>query len=688
MPKTYSLNDLGVTADDLIMLDASGYRFDETDNISEEKRDEILNKLYDLKHKEQQKPSEERKAPEIEPATDEQLKDMNYRLGKGEHLSAQEVASAVARGGIVSKAMRAEIKNTITDFANTDNANKEDATAVSYLLDEINGKHATEKSNAHSVHEYRKQFDGNDEVLDLAAKKLENATKAPSAAIYSKEDLDALLKQGEIYLKKPEEIEGREVLEKAVSNYKEVHQELFAQHLGQVSSLIKDYAEGRATIAPDAIESMEKVLDTYGREYSKGTISKDMSYDITQDAANAHQQLAHDKKVFAQAPVKAEIKEEPTNEVQQPVTTEEKDDKKDVRQAVRNAHKKAGKDRTVEDWKLLYAQIDNNPNLVTEKDKEKARKRLDEDFERTANKGVKKAFDEEKKKEVEAQKPVETQENNPQEQKKEQKDTPVTPLVAPVIIDTDNVHDASQQSTEKPQEQKKEKKKGFWGKVVDWGKRNLKKVAIGGAILAASLFGAKSCNGNQQQDNNGSKDKQEVVAPTSPQQGEKIVVTDKESYDIEMAHQYCKRMGYQTQESEGNIDARFFRDRMTYEVNKNRVAGHLGIDTLSIDQQMAILATVRGNTPANAPVIDAILNGREPGEDAGYNVATLAKLRKETSKFTVRAEDGTIQYTNPEKFTKQTGSQSASVSKDTINKKGTELGFTAAHHSNYRGGME
>ena len=39
MAKTYSLNDMGVTADDLIMLDTAGISFDETDNISEEKRD-------------------------------------------------------------------------------------------------------------------------------------------------------------------------------------------------------------------------------------------------------------------------------------------------------------------------------------------------------------------------------------------------------------------------------------------------------------------------------------------------------------------------------------------------------------------------------------------------------------------------------------------------------------------------
>ena len=130
MARTYSLNDLGVTADDLILLDASGYSFDETDNISEEKRDEILSRLYDLKQKAkenapQEAPSGERKTPEIPAATDEQLKDMNYRLKHGEHLSAQEVASAVARGGIVSKDMRAEIKNAIVSFTNADNVSEE-----------------------------------------------------------------------------------------------------------------------------------------------------------------------------------------------------------------------------------------------------------------------------------------------------------------------------------------------------------------------------------------------------------------------------------------------------------------------------------------------------------------------------------------------------------------------------------
>ena len=100
----------------------------------------------------------------------------------------------------------------------------------------------------------------------------------------------------------------------------------------------------------------------------------------------------------------------------------------------------------------------------------------------------------------------------------------------------------------------------------------------------------------------------------------------------------------------------------------------MGIDKLSTDEQMAILATVRGNTPDKAPMIDAIIKGTET------NVAKIAKsgISKETEKFLVKRENGTIQYKDPEQFTKQTGTQSIEVSKDKIAEKGKTLGYHAA----------
>ena len=274
MAKTYSLNDMGVTADDLIMLNAAGISFDETDNISEEKRDEILSELYKLK----QKAKENTKAPEdknkeIEPATAEQIRDMNRRLKNGEHLSANEVASAVAAGGIVSKDMRAEIKNTVVNFANSENADQEDARAVAYLLDELDGKHVDDQKNRHSVEEYKKQFNDNPEILEAASKKLEAVNNAPTTAAktYSKEDIDGMMKAADVYLKAPDEVDNHEILEKANPKYKETHAQLFEDQLKEIQDVIRDYGEGKADISPEAAESMQKLINLVSEDVVEQT---------------------------------------------------------------------------------------------------------------------------------------------------------------------------------------------------------------------------------------------------------------------------------------------------------------------------------------------------------------------------------------------------------------------------------
>ena len=97
----------------------------------------------------------------------------------------------------------------------------------------------------------------------------------------------------------------------------------------------------------------------------------------------------------------------------------------------------------------------------------------------------------------------------------------------------------------------------------------------------------------------------------------------------------------------------------------------MGIDTLSGEEEMAILATVRGNTPDNAPVIDAVINGRNA------NIVSVKKLEKETAKFVVKQENGTIQYRNPEEFTKQTGTQSIEVSRERLEQQANSVGLIA-----------
>lgn len=713
MAKTYSLNDLGVTADDLILLDASGYDFDETDNISEEKRDEILNRLYDLKQKAKENASKEVPATDysaqVEAATPEQAKQMKYELKNGEQLDLQDVASIVKSEQIVSKELRAEMKRVIVEAANADHLAKEDVASLGYLLDEINGKHAEERGNAHSVHEYRKQFDDNPEVLEAAARKLETAN------VYNSEELEALLRQGEIYLKKPEEI-----LENPDAGRRDNHQQLFENHVHEVETLIKGYAAGRVSIEPDAMESMEKLLDAYGKDYVRGTASSDklkngVSYDITQEACDAQQRLAHERveaKKNKDAPVEEKVE----------VKAEEKGPSNEELEA---AKKKKPKDRTLRDWIVLKEGIENNPKLSDGQKKYELKSLMDQARGHKMNKSPKDLSSDElkdadafmaafgydidrkgraatnpvamkwkeavdkRRKAEEAERAVVVDEQ-PREQpidENKKEDNKGKGGAAPVVVpgrhitNDKGVTEWQEQGEARPQEKEKKKKKGLFGRMGDWAKRNWKKVAIGGAILAASLFGAKQCQ-SQQQDDKG-KDKIEVVTPTPEKELQlpEVVVTGEQKYDLDMAHQYCKRMGYQNDLSEDNAIAKFLNDRMTYATVKEKVAGHLGIDSLSIDQQMAVLATVRGNTPEYKAVINGILNGREPGGENGYNVATLAKLKKETAKFAVRTEDGTIQYRNPEEFTKQTGTQSIDINKDNIVKKAAVLNWKAESYT-------
>ena len=55
MAKTYTLNDLGVTIDDLILLQSTGYEFDEDEGITEEKREEVLARIYEAKQAQKSK---------------------------------------------------------------------------------------------------------------------------------------------------------------------------------------------------------------------------------------------------------------------------------------------------------------------------------------------------------------------------------------------------------------------------------------------------------------------------------------------------------------------------------------------------------------------------------------------------------------------------------------------------------
>ncbi|MBQ8785988.1 MAG: hypothetical protein IJZ59_08140 [Alphaproteobacteria bacterium] len=692
MARTYTLNDLGVTIDDLILLQGTGYEFDESEDITEEKREEVLARIYEAKQTQKSKDTKPI-THDVPAATVEQAKQVKYDAKNGKEVSLQDMASVVKAETIINKDLRDQLPNVIKSAVEKDSLTAEEVSALGYLLDELKGKHVEDKKNPHSIHEYNKRFADMPELLEQAAQKVKEASVTVVPAVektYTKEEIEELLTAGEVYLMKPSEAFGKEGEKENVAD---AHNDGFADHVTKMSALIKDYGEGKVDVAPDALLDMDKLVALYGKEYARGTAIKDsMSYDVTQDAANASQRVAFEKKLHGiKTPVEEKIVVVPVEEETKDVDQEEKDRIEYLRKNNRYIRSNvAGKHRTAEQWGVLYEYIDHNPTLKTDEDRRKAKEKLDEDFERTANKEVKEAFAKKNENQTDdvvapVVVPVEVQEDSKEEEKGNGEDKGRGTTIIPVVIphdkgDNDKGDNANVVS---PSDDKgnnnitdsddKKEKKGLFGwigekakKVGDWAKRNWKKLAIGGAILAAAMFGPKACEGGEKDD--GKKDNIEVVTPTpTPEKA----TESKDTIDIAMAHQYCKRMGYQDSMSQEDAIAKYFQDRETYSSVKDKYAPHMGIDSLSVDEQMAVLATVRGNTPDNAPVIDAVLNGQNA------NIVSVKKLEKETAKFVVKQENGTIQYRTPEDFTKQTGTQSIEVSKDKLVQQAELAGFVA-----------
>ena len=694
MAKTYTLNDLGVTIDDLILLQGIGYEFDESEGITEEKREEVLARIYEAKQAQKSKDTKP-VAHDVPTATPEQAKQANYDAKNGKEVSLQDMASIVKSQTIISKDLRDQLPNVIKSAVEKDSLTAEETAALGYLLDELNGKHVEDKKNPHSIHEYNKRFADMPELLEQADKKVKEASVTVVPAVektYTKEEIEELLTAGEVYLMKPSEVFGKEGEKENVAD---AHNNGFEEHVTKMSALIKDYGEGKVDVAPDALLGMDKLVALYGKEYARGKLFKnDMSYDVTQDAANAAQRVAFEKKLHG---IKTPVEEEkvvvvPVEEdvitPAEDIAQEEKDRIEYLRKNNRYIRSNVpGKDRTVEQWNILYDYIDHNPTLKTDEDRRKAKEKLDKEFERTANKKVKEAFAKKNENQTDdvvapVVVPVEVQEDSKEEDKGNGEDKGRGTTIIPVVIphdkgdNTNVVGPSDDKGNDNITNSDDKKKKGLFGwigekakKAWDWTKRNARKVALIGTVALLGFLGTKSCEGGEKDDVK--KYNPEYVAPTPEKTLPEVVVEGKETFDLAMAHQYCKRMGYQDSMSQEDAIAKYLMDRSTYLTVKDKYAPHMGIDTLSVDEQMAILATVRGNTPDNAPVIDAVINGRNA------NIVSVKKLEKETAKFVVKQENGTIQYRNPEEFTKQTGTQSIEVSRERLEQQANSVGLIA-----------
>lgn len=699
MAKTYTLNDLGVTIDDLILLQSTGYEFDEDEGITEEKREEVLARIYEAK---QAQKSKEAKpvVHDVPTATPEQAKQARYDAEHGKEVSLQDMASVVKSSTLVSNPLRDQLPNVIKSAVEKDSLTAEETAALGYLLDELNGKHVGDKKNPHSIHEYNKRFADMPELLEQADKKLKEASENVTPAAektYTKEEIEELLTAGEVYLMKPTEAFGKEGEKENVAD---AHNDGFADHVTKMSALIKDYGEGKVDVAPDALLDMDKLIALYGKEYARGKLFKnDMSYDVTQDAANAAQRIAFEKKLHG---IKTPAEEEKVVVV--PVEEKEEDKKQEEKEEyskeeIAEAMKKKPADRTLRDWIIIKHAIQNHPTQ-SEGQKAYAIKSLTDQARTYKMTDPKKTTDEELKDADEfmqefgydydkkgrastnpiARKWKDAIDKRIKEQ--EQDRGRGGPTIIPVVIPHGNegndnvVVPSDDKGNENITPSDDKKKKGLFGwigekakKAWDWTKRNAKNVALIGTVALLGLLGTKSCENSEKDDVKKDNIENTISMPetTLPE----VVVEGKETYNKDMALQYCKRMGFQENMSEDDAIASYLISRATYATVKDKYASHMGIDALSIDEQMAVLATVRGNTPKNAPVIDAILNARE------VSIPRVAKLKSETAKFVVKQENGTIQYRNPEDFTKETGTQSIEVSRERLEQQANAVGLIA-----------
>lgn len=87
---------------------------------------------------------------------------------------------------------------------------------------------------------------------------------------YSREELETILKAHEVYLLAPDQVQNNELLKEMDANYESTHGDLFTQTVVQGTIDIADFAKGDLTIDDDAADSMQKYIETFGKEYIGG----------------------------------------------------------------------------------------------------------------------------------------------------------------------------------------------------------------------------------------------------------------------------------------------------------------------------------------------------------------------------------------------------------------------------------
>lgn len=444
------------------------------------------------------------------------------------------------------------------------------------------------------------------------ATQVQEATKASDNVKYGKKELEGFLKAYDIYLKAPDQVQNKDLLKELDPNYESVHGDLFVDSVEKGTADITAFADGSLDIDSDAIDAMEKYINTFGKDYIKG------SYEYTPAAQKA---LARIKDLRQQAQEKAKKQE----------AQKAKSEKSNAAK-IKELMKKKPQDRTLQDYLFLKEAIEQNPRRTLEqkaKDIEsltsQARLRMKDpknvkdeelvvvpvfidafgyDKDRAINKDAR-AFRDAMAKRSAQKNP--TQKSN-------------------VIKNDEPVVEVSKTNTSGTSKKDQKKKKGFglwWSKTKNWVKRNAAPLIVGLAAGTAILgsFLKKSIPDKDKKDN-----KIEVVTPIYDGGQLPEVVITPEKTDINMLKQYGKRIAHQENLSTEEAVKRTMED---LEALKNlpteiqaKLAGH------SNEEKLARLGVVRGDQAKLHTSIDKLLKGEK------INPLDLKNISERTFKVT------------------------------------------------------
>ena len=91
---------------------------------------------------------------------------------------------------------------------------------------------------------------------------------------YSRQDLETILKQQEIYLMSPDELLTEHPELSGTKNIADVHEQLFAELHERSIADLRDFIDGKLELAPDALETMESFIATFADGYKAPEMKK------------------------------------------------------------------------------------------------------------------------------------------------------------------------------------------------------------------------------------------------------------------------------------------------------------------------------------------------------------------------------------------------------------------------------